>query len=212
MAIYSKGKRAKMRHKSKLITLFLILIVIACLIYLFVSNSDLVLGKNNENMTNEEEGNQITENIVANEMMQNEIKEDEIADVEIPKKIGSYKVVGQIVMEQFGETKNVIGTCNETSLNVSPAQQYGPSINQPGNVVICGHNWDSMFEHLSELEKGDTFYMINSETKVKYKVDYVSVNDPSNKSCLRQNQDEKREVTLYTCTPGRTPKSRMQSL
>lgn len=199
MKIYAKGKRIK-KKKGKIITIILLLIIIACSIYLFAG--DTLLGLERKNETDE---NTIFENFInQNEMNQNTVKIDETVDVSnIPKKIGSYQVVGQIVIDKLKETKNIIDTCDDTSLNVAPGQQYGPNINKPGNVVICGHNWDSMFKHLSELKKGDTFYLINSKTKtkVKYKIaEDAYISSPKSTTPIKQTQNVKREVTLYTCT------------
>jgi len=46
--------------------------------------------------------------------------------------------------------------------------------------------------------------MINKETKTKveYEVYKVYTCGPKDLSCLDQNNDGKREVTIITCTPG----------
>lgn len=199
MKIYARGKRVK-KKKGKMITFILLLIIIACLIYLFAG--DTLLGLERKNETDE---NAIIENLInQNGINQNTVKIDETVDISnIPKKIGSYQVVGQIIIDKLKETKNIIDTCDDTSLNIAPGKQYRPNINEPGNVVICGHNWDSMFKHLSELKKGDTFYLINrnTKTKVKYKIsENAYISSPKNTAPIKQTQNVKREVTLYTCT------------
>ena len=57
-----------------------------------------------------------------------------------------------------------------------------------------------MFTRLDELKKGDSFYIKVMGETLGYKVDRVSVIEPSDVSKLRIVEDEDR-VTLMTCTP-----------
>ena len=54
------------------------------------------------------------------------------------------------------------------------------------------------------MEIGDLFYIIDKETnsKVYYKIYDKYTCNPDDLSCLEQNEDGKREVTLITCNPG----------
>ena len=200
MAIYSKGKRTKKAKRNKLVTFCLILIIVGCIFYLIFSN---YLPPQNEIQEGQTE---MVENEIENILEENEIeKQDEVVeDADIPAKIGNYKVVGQLVIDKIGVDKNILNICDNSALQLSVAKLYGPSLNEPGNFCICGHNWGNMLKKLSTLKKGDTFYMINSKTKTKvtYKVQKVYTIDPKDLSCLDQNNDGKREVTLITCTPG----------
>ena len=81
---------------------------------------------------------------------------------------------------------------------------YGPKINEAGNFCICGHNYNNILKRLDEMDVGDQFYIITRETKER--VDYQIYDkyscEPTDLSCLNQNQDGKKEVTLITCNPG----------
>ncbi len=205
MAIYSRGKRAKKTKlsKGKIFTIVLILIILACLgfiIYVHIVESQIGTGSTDANEIEEV-------NIIQNVVEQNVIEEkkDEIVDKDIPSSLDGYDVVGQIVMDKYDATRNILSICTEDSLNVSPTQLLmNPSINEPGNFCIIGHNWDDLFQYLSEMERGDTFYLISrkAKTKVKYKIKEVYVCEPDDLSCLEQNNDGKREVTLITCVIG----------
>lgn len=133
-----------------------------------------------------------------------EEKVDEISDVEIPEKMGNYQVLGQLVIEKIGVTKNILDISENDSLKLSVAKLYGPNVNESGNFCISGHNWNNMLKRLSEMQVGEDFYVINRETKTKvnYKIYNMYTCVPEDLSCLDQNHDGKREVTLITCNPG----------
>ena len=133
-----------------------------------------------------------------------EEKKDEISDVEIPATMGKYEVLGQLVIEKIGVTKNILNISEDASLKLSVAKLYGPDVNASGNFCISGHNWNNMLKRLSEMQVGDIFYMINRETKTKvnYQIYNMYTCVPEDLSCLDQNDDGKREVTLITCNPG----------
>ena len=54
------------------------------------------------------------------------------------------------------------------------------------------------------MDIGDEFYIIIKDTKerIDYQIYDMYSCEPENLSCLDQNQDGKREVTLITCNPG----------
>lgn len=192
MARYAKDKRQHGK-KSKIIVIILALIILAIIGLLLrnklLAETNQTLGKINPI----EEGNQ------------NEVKEPEIVNVDdIPEKMGNYKVLGKLVIEKIGVDNNILEICDDDSLKLSVTKFYGPGVNEAGNFVICGHNWGGILKRLSELQDGDTFYMINRETKTKI---YYQIVDhftcgPNDISILDQNEDGKKKVTIYTCTPS----------
>ncbi len=192
MARYAKDKRQHGK-KSKIIVIILALIILAIIGLLLrnklLAETNQTLGKINPI----EEGNQ------------NEVKEPEIVNVDdIPEKMGNYKVLGKLVIEKIGVDNNILEVCDDDSLKLSVTKFYGPGVNEAGNFVICGHNWGGILKRLSELQDGDTFYMINRETKTKI---YYQIVDhftcgPNDISILDQNEDGKKKVTIYTCTPS----------
>lgn len=200
MATYSKGKRAKKIKRSKIVTAILLLIIIISAIYLIVVSNWSIDDTPEENGIVENDTN-TTENEDNNV---NEEENNSISDIEIPEKVGKYEVTGQLVIDKIGVNKSIIKNYSMAAANVSVVKYRGPSINEPGNFVICGHNWENMLGSLHKLKKEDTFYMVDIETKtrVNYKVDRVYVCDPYDLSCLEQNTDGKREVTIITCIPG----------
>ena len=58
-----------------------------------------------------------------------------------------------------------------------------------------------MFRNLKKLEIGDTFYISDNKIgKVEYEVYELYRVTPEDVSCLSQETNERKEVTLITCT------------
>lgn len=58
-----------------------------------------------------------------------------------------------------------------------------------------------MFRNLRKLEKGDSFTISdNNIGKVEYEIYDIYTVSPEDISCLAQNTDNIKEVTLITCT------------
>lgn len=84
---------------------------------------------------------------------------------------------------------------------------------QKGNAVIFGHstlpqlynanNYKTVFTFLYKLDVGDEIIVDVSNKKYKYKIESVSVVDPTNTSVLEQSYDDSF-LTLITCTPPGT--------
>lgn len=202
MTIYHRARRAKKKqlNKKKVTTCLLLAIILCSFIYLLVSNKIWAIKEEEpSNVATSEE--KVTEDVKEEPV---EEKKDEIADVEIPATMGKYEVLGQLVIEKIGVTKNILNISEDASLKLSVAKLYGPDVNASGNFCISGHNWNNMLKRLSEMQVGDVFYMINrkTKTKVNYQIYNMYTCVPEDLSCLDQNDDGKREVTLITCNPG----------
>ena len=102
-------------------------------------------------------------------------------------------------------------TCPSTTAHPNPRSSSGQATctaaatrrRQGTHAVITGHRGlvkALMFTRLDELKKGDSFYIKVMGETLGYKVDRVSVIEPSDVSKLRIVEDEDR-VTLMTCTP-----------
>ena len=200
MTVYARAKRAKEKkiNKKKVAICIILLVMFLAIIYMIISNKLWEIKSN----PIQEENNNITQSNT--EEVIEEKKQDEISDVEILEKMENYEVLGQLVIEKINVTKNILNRSENASLKLSVAKLYGPNVNESGNFCISGHNWNNMLKRLSEMQVGDTFYMINRETKTKvnYQIYNMYTCVPEDLSCLDQNHDGKREVTLITCNPG----------
>ena len=196
--IYRRGKRATKKKINKkklfgLILLFAVIVIICIEMYSKKESNAHATSDTSVEITNETTDN-------------NTISEEEknIVDVDIPDTVGGYNVLGQLVLEKIGVTQNILDRTEDDSLKVGVTKFYGPKIDQAGNFCICGHNYAGILKDLKEMNEGDEFYIISKDTKerIDYKIYDMYSCEPTDLSCLAQNQDGRREVTLITCDPG----------
>lgn len=200
--IYHRGRRTieKKINKKKVVGVIFVIIIIVFFVVNMLSkkkddeqevNTSVELSNTPQNTTND---------------IQEEVEEKKYEDVDIPEKLGGYDVLGQLVIEKIGVRQNVLSKTENASLKLGVTKFYPPQvdINEPGNFCICGHNWNNILKRLDEMEIGEQFYIITKETKER--IDYEIYDkyscEPTDLSCLDQNQDGKKEVTLITCNPG----------
>lgn len=111
-------------------------------------------------------------------------------------------VIGLLQIDEIGIVYPILSSSSEDFLKISPCRFYGPMPNEVGNLCIAGHNYANQkhFGRLSLLEKGDSFLIYdlsgNSTTYIIYEKTEVNANDTS---CINQNTEGRKEVTLITC-------------
>lgn len=116
-----------------------------------------------------------------------------IGTIQIPK----IKVEYPILAQSNSEEEEV------ANLKVSPVKFYGANINEVGNLCIAGHNYRNsrFFSKVPNLEYGDVIKLTDiNGNLVNYTVYDIYTVDPSDISCIDQETNGKREVTLITCT------------
>ena len=135
-------------------------------------------------------------------------KEEKIETQEYPKEeiienYQGYKVSAKLEIPKIKLETYVLEEISNESLNVSVTKFWGPNPNEVGNLCIAGHNFQrkNMFRNLKKLEIGDTFYISDNKIgKVEYEVYELYRVTPEDVSCLSQETNERKEVTLITCT------------
>lgn len=92
---------------------------------------------------------------------------------------------------------------------------YGGTALPPekGNAVIFGHStlpqlynqkdYKTIFSYLYKLQTGDDIIVKTGNVTYKYKIETITVIDPTNTSVLEQNYNDSF-LTLITCTPPGT--------
>lgn len=200
---YQKARRAvEKSRKGKIVFVLIFVIVVALIAGFFIYNS---YSKNEEPSEEYVNTNILVEGAIQDMNVLGAMhQEDIVEESNIPDEVNGFKVLGQIVMEKIDVTQNILSKTNSKSLQSGVTKFYGPKLNEAGNFCIAGHNWKSKLKRLNEMEIGDLFYIIDKETnsKVYYKIYDKYTCNPSDLSCLEQNEDGKREVTLITCNPG----------
>ncbi len=138
----------------------------------------------------------------------NEEKEEKLETQEYPKQeiieeYQGYKVSAKLEIPKIKLETYVLQEFSEASLNVSVTKFWGPNPNEIGNLCIAGHNFQrkNMFRNLKKLEIGDTFYILDNRIgKVEYEIYELYRVTPEDVSCLSQETNQRKEVTLITCT------------
>lgn len=144
--------------------------------------------------------NEITENVIQAEV-ENTKKEYET----MPREVKGYKVVGKISIPKLNLDSHILAETNTKSLKVSVTKLYGPQINKVGNFCIAGHNYrnNKMFGGIKKLENGDKIILTDTYgDSISYQVYENYQTDPKDVSCLNQDTQGERELTLITCTAG----------
>ena len=112
-------------------------------------------------------------------------------------------VIGIIEIEKIDIKYPIFSYCSPELLKLSPCRFFGPTANKIGNLCIAGHNYNdsTFFSRISELEHNDIIkiydYLGNEVDYYvydKYEINYQDI------SCINQNTNGKREITLVTCT------------
>ena len=99
----------------------------------------------------------------------------------------------------------ILNETNEKTLNVSVTKIAGPKINKVGNFCITGHNYlkDNMFGKLKKVNINDNIVLTDTFGREQEYVVYDKFEiSPDDVSILNQNTNNKKEVTLITCTIG----------
>ena len=187
-------KQSKDKRKKIIVSLLVIVILILSVITIVVIK-----------LFNKEDNNALENIVEENKVIEENIIEEPVEeDVDMPDKMGNYNVIGQLVIDKIDVKNNILDKTEDASLNLSVTKFYGRGVNDIGNLCITGHNYKNLLKRLSELEVGDTFYLINKETqsKVTYKVYNMYSCYPNEVECLDQPTEPVREVTIITCNPG----------
>ena len=185
----------KKSNKSRVIINFILVILIFGIItYLRIeTNSE----KNIKQANNYEVKNVVTST--------NNIKENEkvYSKEEVIKEYKGYEVDSKLEIPKIELETYVLKEFSKEALNVSVTKFWGCKPNTIGNYCIAGHNFKNknMFHNLKKLKRNDNLFIIDNKVgKVEYEIYDIYKVLPEDTSCLEQETNGKKEVTLITCT------------
>lgn len=161
---------------------------------------DFLIGKTNK----DEAGVNIndTNNLIENNKDKQKVEISK-EKVNLPETYKGYIVSAKLYIPKVDLETYVLDDKSDEAMWICPTKYYGPEPNEVGNYCIAAHNYDkeNMFNHLIELEIGDTIYLAdNKNGKVEYKVYDIYKAVPTNTEALLQNTNGKTEITLITCS------------
>lgn len=120
----------------------------------------------------------------------------------IQEEYKGYKVIAKLEIPKI-ELETYIIKFSEEALNISVTKFWGPDPNKIGNFCIAGHNFKNknMFRNLKKLQIGDVCIIKDNKIGVvEYEVYNIYTVLPEDVSCLSQETNNTKEITLITCT------------
>ena len=189
---------------SKILTITLIVIIIAIVILLGCLSFDYIqkyfVTKKASEFVNNYDGDITTGN-------QNTTEENTVTNTTTGNKSkwNGFTVLGTMKIPAINFEYPILQEISSSAISnaVSLLWPNGESLNQPGNVVIVGHNYRNglFFSNLKKLSNGDKIYIKDyrgvSITYTVYNKFEAAENDTS---FYARDTNGKAEVTLSTCT------------
>lgn len=126
---------------------------------------------------------------------------------EVQVEYKGYNVVGIITIPKLELEYPIIDKTNEEAMKVSITKFWGNNVNDIGNFTMSGHNYmdGTMFGGTKKLNVGDLIEMTDlSGRTIKYKIFDKYVINPNDVECVNSVEGGTREITLITCTNGRS--------
>ena len=145
----------------------------------------------------------IKENIKAENSQQQEIEQKVYPKETIETEYKGYIVGSKLEIPTINLETYVLQKYSPQALNIAVTKFWGANANKQGNYCIAGHNFQNqnMFYHLKDLKTGDRLFITDNEVgKIEYEIYDIYQVQPEDVSCLSQETNGKREVTLITCT------------
>ena len=205
---------------GNVLTIILIFVIIAILVGLgFLVYNYVIKPKNNDNRTIEaiEEFDRNIENENSNEI-KNETDENNNTSIKPPnnnqtnqvatKKKTYYQgfvMIGYITIPKTNVKEPILDVVTPESLNTAVAVLYpsNPQLNQPGNVVIVGHNYRNgqFFSNNKKLSTGDKVKIKDTTgTELTYTIYEIFETTEQDTSFYNRDTNGAIEITLSTCT------------
>lgn len=196
-------KERRKRKEKRIVNIFFIIVIF---VVIFYGVSELYKEKKQEKDNNYQVKRLIIdeyENFSNNSINENnELENKEYPKEKIEEKYKGYDVLAKLEISKINLETYVINF-SENALNVSVTKFWGNNPNEIGNFCIAGHNFKNknMFHNLKKLEVGDKLILKdNSVGCVEYEIYNIYTVVPEDVSCLSQNTNGKKEITLITCT------------
>lgn len=188
-----------MKGKKLLINIFLICCIIGTIIWLRMEEyTDESIEEEKGQKLYSEQNFNIEENINEDTKEIKEYPKEQVLEQYNGYVVGAKLEIPAISLETY-----ILKTYSVEALNISVTKFWGVDANEIGNYCVAGHNFQNkiMFYNLKNLKIGDILFISDNEIgKIKYEIYDIYKVLPKDVSCLSQETNGKREVTLITCT------------
>lgn len=191
---------------NNIMSYIVVFIIIIIMIWLFISEYKDTKIENKNNTISEYNiqsiGTQYNKNNEINTNTNIDLKK-EYQKEEIINQYKGYQVGAKLEIPKIALETYILQNYSVKALNISVTKFWGTNANEVGNFCIAGHNFQNknMFHDLKKLNIGDTLFISDNKIgKVKYEIYDIYKVEPDDVSCLSQETNGKKEVTLITCT------------
>lgn len=207
-------KNSFLKQKKNIVIYIIFFLIISVMILLCIEIcTDLKVKKktiaqlqnNMQNInTQSNENQQMQRNIVINKAILEETQEtQEVSKEEIIAEYKGYDVLAKLEIPEIELETYILKNYSKEALNVSVTKFWGANPNEVGNFCVAGHNFKNknMFYNLKNLQVGDEIFVSdNIIGKLEYKIYDLYKVEPKDVSCLSQDTNGNKEITLITCT------------
>jgi len=191
--------------KNKVYNIILVILIIALITTVF-----FIVIKYSKNQIREKELNEVVKEVGKQiESINNEINNSQVEQngnkVQVEYK--GYNVVGIIKIPKIEIEYPIIDKTDEETLKISITKFWGNDVNDIGNFTVSGHNYldGTMFGKTKKLNIGDKIEMTDLSGKmIEYEIFDKYVVDSNDVECVKSIKENTREITLITCTNGRS--------
>lgn len=131
------------------------------------------------------------------------INENNNQKEQIIKEYRGYDVLAKLEIPNINLETYILKTYSTAALNISVTKFWGANPNEIGNFCVAGHNFvnKNMFHNLKNLKIGNHFFISdNTNGKIEYEIYDIYTVFPNDVSCLSQETEGIKIVTLITCT------------
>lgn len=188
---------------SKVFLLFFFIILILITSFIIQMKNFIKEEKQNQiSLISEENNNLIIQNSINYLEKQTKVKTEQKSRI-MKKKLKGFEIIGKIEIPKLNVKKYILSETSTKSLKISVTKVCGPDINKIGNFCIAGHNYNKVFGKIKTLEKNDQIILTDVYgNSTFYEVYNIYKTSPKDVSCLSQDTENDKELTLITCTAG----------
>ena len=187
--------------KNKILNVILIILILATIIV-----SIIITKKYYDNYKNEENLNIIVEDF-KNEIANNKNDKSEKENKKVDIKYKGFNVLGIIEIPKINMNYPILSETTDETMEISITKFWGNNVNEVGNFTMVGHNFfdNTLFGRIDELKINDEIYLTDaSGNMLKYGIFDKYIIDPNDTSCVKSVKKDTKEITLITCTEGRS--------
>ncbi len=114
-----------------------------------------------------------------------------------------FAVIGTIEIPKINLAYPILKDASPAAIEKSVAKLYGVNPNEPGNILIIGHNYRNgrLFANNKKLSVGDKIYITDlSGQRLTYTIYDKFETTTEDVSFITRNTNGAREISLQTCT------------